>query len=177
MSRAVKTLAFAAALAVLGDGAQADEHWVVNAAFADGGTLTGFFDLNGSGYVGDYALTTSANIGDGFTGWTYSPANDHVSASIDSAKTQVAFTETYATNQLILFSTQPLTTSSTTNGLTAASNECVGYPCETTPTTIRYLSGETPLSVPEPASWALMLTGLAGLGGVLRARRKVGFAA
>jgi hypothetical protein len=28
-------------------------------------------------------------------------------------------------------------------------------------------------SVPEPASWALMLAGFAGLGGVLRARRKV----
>ena len=52
--------------------ASADVHWTVNGTFDDGGSLSGFFDINVYGFLSDFDLTTTA-VGT-YPGFEYTPA-------------------------------------------------------------------------------------------------------
>lgn len=175
--------AAAGALAMAGV-AHADTTWNLTGTFNDGGSLTGTITLNQYGFLYDnYTVTTTA--GSLQSGFTYTSADSFFSnsttTSIPAAPPfYIDFQPGYEADLHLEFSGDPLTSAPTdlfVGGYQGPSFECQNsYSCYTEPTynpTIRYLtSGEATLAVPEPASWALMIVGLGGIGGALRFNRR-----
>ena len=152
-------------------GASADEHWVINATFTDGGTLTGFIDFNTYGQVGNFNLQSSA-VGT-FPGFDFTPGHGNVAPSGGGAGTTTVelFGPGYNIDNLVLNASAPFTASLDGNHLLATTVECVAaYSCSPGAGT-RYLSGPSLLAVPEPAAWALMAIGFGGVGAASRRRR------
>jgi hypothetical protein len=167
-SNTIKASILAAlACALAAPAANADIIYNVDAKFTDGGTVTGYFDINASGYLGDFNLQTSAN--GPFAGFDFVPGNGNISGgSSPGSSKAVFFGPTYDGDQLVLYAKSPLD-SAGPNSLTGASFECQNsYSCPTGGD-VRFLA------VPEPAVWAMMLIGVAGIGA--RLRRKAAMAA
>jgi hypothetical protein len=163
MTRLSITAALAAASIFATSAAVADVHWVVAGTFDDGTTLSGYFNIDTYGYLGTYDLTTRA--GPVLAASIYE--NDSTAQGVSS----VDFQPTY-TQDLHLDFANPIGVAAPSDPLLITSYECVNsYGCAgASGGDRRYLvSGFA--SAPEPAAWALMLVGVAGLGLSLRARR------
>ena len=168
----ILALTSSASLLLTPAAATADEHWVINTTFSDGGTLTGFIDFNVNGYVSAFNLRTSA-VG-AFPGFDFTPGHGNIAPFGGGVGTTsvVLFGPGYNVDNLVLNASAPFTASQHGNYLAASSYECLdSYGCPAGPAT-RYLSGQSLMGVPEPASWALMLLGFGGLGLSLRRRRE-----
>ncbi len=184
----------AAALLSAGGAARAAVVWNITGTFNDGGTLSGQFTISDFGtLVPDFSLTTTA--GSSEPGFTYTSLTDpfFVGASPIPQPTSLDFEPSLLSELHIEFA-HSLRTSAASDpivgGLGGASFECVnsfscpdpgfinfGY-------AVRYLVDGTatlvpattpdpaPTPVPEPASWAMMLIGLGGLGAMLRSARR-----
>jgi hypothetical protein len=166
-------LACAGLVAVLGlaSVAQADEHWGIDATFADGGTLKGYIDFNTYGYVASYDLVTSAAGAFGGFDFTAGGGNISPSGGGPGATEVTLFGPSDDGDQLTLMVSKPFTTEISDNTLLTSTFECFGsYSCPTSGT-VRYLSAPSTLAAPEPASWSMMLLGLGGVGAVLRRPR------
>lgn len=154
--------------------ARADVTWLVSGLFDDGGTLSGFFNINVYGYLEGYDLTTTT--GGAVSGFEYTPLNSYFSNDVFYVDAQPGYA-----GDLHLQFTTPLTTHSANNpiigGEDGPSYECVqSYSCYVNQGgTTRYLTSGFASSgaVPEPGVWLLMLGGFGGVGALLRhARRK-----
>ncbi|HEY8003320.1 MAG TPA: PEP-CTERM sorting domain-containing protein [Phenylobacterium sp.] len=165
----------AAALAAVAPSvAQADVHWVVNGAFDDGGSVSGFFDINVYGFLDGFDLTTTN--GSTESGFEYTPLNSYYSNG-----TFYVDAEPLYQSDLHLAFLDDLSVPSAGNpilgGSPGPSWECQGsFSCYIPEDgAIRYISsGSATALVPEPASWALMLAGFVGLGAGLRLARRRG---
>lgn len=179
-------------LAAAPTAASADTHWIVNATFDDGGTLTGSFDIDIYGYV-EYSGVAGSTFdlktsGGSLTPFEYTPDTAyHASGTIPGPdyNTYVApyfldFQPGYAQALHLVFQsplTVPIGHNVLLGGYQGPSYECQNsYSCYVPQGDIRYIASgfarETGVAVPEPAAWALMLTGFAGMGVMLRRSRR-----
>lgn len=152
------------ALALVASPVQASVTFTVTGTYSDGGTLSGTFTT-------DDALTTvqSTNLtvagGTGFDSVIFNQAS-YISAGTNKLPNSFSlFAGSSVDKSLSLFFSSALTLSGAT--LTSASSnyqEFVG--------TRTIVSGTVtnPDAVPEPASWAMMLLGFAGIGFAVRRR-------
>jgi hypothetical protein len=164
------------AVSAAGEGHAAVVNWSVSGAFDDGGTFAGTFEVDpATDKVEHWAVSST----DGSTepGHAYKPCRFSLvcpletdSATIDtSADLNFDFSLLNSDAEL-QFTSLPLTAGGAVAGMTGgeAYSSCVGY-CVSGSRTI--VSGSAFGAVPEPTSWATMLLGLGGLGGVMRRRR------
>ncbi len=144
--------------------AVADTHWVVNGTFDDGTTLSGYFDLNVYGFPGPSKLTTQ-------TGPALAANVYTTGASISPSGLTIEFQPTYQEILELNFANS-LFVAAPTDPLLTTSYECQGsYGCAyLTGGATRFIAAGA-ASAPEPAAWALMLLGVAGLGATIRRRR------
>jgi len=166
-------------------------HWTVNGVFDDGGTLTGGFDVDIYGYLGDFDLKTS---GGSLTPFEYTPATAYYGGSGTvpgpDYNTYVApfyfdVEPGYAQALHLVFQSplnDPIGANVLLGGFQGPSFECQNsYSCYVPQGDIRYIASGSAkadgAAVPEPAAWALMLTGFAGLGAMLRRARRQTLAA
>jgi hypothetical protein len=116
--------------------------WTVNGLTAGAQYTLSFYDVGGSGPVGVNPLTVT------FTGATALVSNDFTPLTTGWLSNAMSFRAT-AASATITFNASP----TGGNLLSGIDNLSVS-------------------SVPEPASWAMMLVGFFGLGGVLRSVRR-----
>jgi hypothetical protein len=158
--------------------ASADTRWLVDATFDDGTTLTGTFTLNVYGFLESANLVTEVDTPNGFEAFDYTTADSFIS----NGNFYVDFQPGY-TQDLHLEFADILTAGSQNNliisGEGGPSYECQGsYNCYVPfGGNTRYIASGFADEVPEPATWALMLVGFAGLGMALRGRRARALAA
>jgi hypothetical protein len=166
---ALRAAAIAACALAAPVAACADTFWSVDATFTDGATLKGYLDFNVYGYISSWDLKTTA--GPDYAAFDFSSSIPGVVAPSQNTVAADSFTfyngPTYLGDVLTLNASKPFNAPSSGNDLLATSYESVNY--DATPA--RYLSGPTALAAPEPAAWALMLLGVAGIGAGLRRRR------
>ena len=154
--------------------ASADTTWLVNATFTGGGDLTGSFTIDQDGYLTAGSLTTTS--GGGFPGYTYNFADSYFS----NGDYYVDFQPGYQGDLHLAFADSLLVGSQYNpivigNLLPNASYECQGsFSCyDLGGGDTRFIGSGSAVYVPEPATWALALVGFAGLGAVLRGRRRL----
>jgi hypothetical protein len=170
-----------------------DVHWDVTGVFADGGTLSGFFDVDKAGVLFDWNIVTTAGTGASpFAGETYENGLSGATSGNADSVIDVGF---HFNNVLNLAFASSLFTPIASNALLVAGSpgpsfECIGsFSCGNgVAGTNRFLiSGSAVASgttisgagggggngpgVPEPASWALMILGFGATGALLRTRR------
>ena len=169
-------LAFLGLVAVLacGQAASADTHFTLRATFTDGATATGYIDFNGSGYIAAYDVVTTA--GGPFAGFDFRSTTQQIGAATlpngPGTTSVTLFAGGYSSDQLHLFTTLPLTTTSKDNILLASSYECQkSFGCPAT-TDVRYVAAPAQLGTPEPGAWALMLLGVGAVGAAGRNARR-----
>jgi hypothetical protein len=170
--------------------ASADTHWLVSGVFDDGGTLSGYFDINVDGWLDGYDLTTAAGTIEG--GFDYTPLTSYFANGTFFVDAEPGYF-----NDLHLEFADPISAPVADNPIVSdggASYECVqSWSCYVPNGGVtRYLTGgsatagssivadlrDEPINIPEPGMWLLMLTGFGGAGAMLRqARRKVRLAA
>ena len=159
--------------------------WNVTGVFNDGGALSGTFTMNEYDFLlNDFSLTTTA--GSLEPGFTYTKATSYFSNTNPTyapTPIYIDFAPQYFADLHIQFANDlgvAAPTDLIIGGYQGPSFECqnswscpnpgsVGY-------AVRYLvSGQATLAgavVPEPASWAVMMLGLGGIGAALRTRRR-----
>lgn len=168
-------MAFAAAPA-----AKADVTWVFqDLPFEDGGILSGSFHLNQYGFPDTWDVTTTD--GSILSGYEYIT---DINSSISNDRTLIIFNHNDPAyhGYIHLTFANPLTDPGP-NGLllTHASYECGSYGTNKGVCTgpIRYFSRDavglegTVGGVPEPATWAMLVIGIGGVGFVLRRSRRL----
>ncbi len=170
--RSLKTLLAVGAMAVsvvCAASAANAKTWIVNGTFDDGTALSGTFDINVYGFLDAANLTTTVGT---LPGFTYTLANSYFS----NGPTYIDFQPGYQ-NDLHIDFANPLLTSGSPDPIIGG-YECGGSFSCYIPSggTIRYLDVRTSpafaTAVPEPATWAVMLLGLGGIGYALRRSRK-----
>jgi hypothetical protein len=168
-------LATAAALALTAGAAKADVHWTVNGTFDDGGTLSGFFDINVYGYLQDFDLVTSAGGAEG--GFEYTPATSYFSNGTFYLDAEPGYFGalhlTFLSDIGAAIATNPLL-----GGSPGPSWECVqSWSCYVPQGgTTRYIAegfASAGSAAPEPAAWGLMIAGFGLAGAALRKRRTI----
>jgi hypothetical protein len=183
MLRGLCATAAASVLAMAG-AAKADVTWLISGTFNDGGTLSGKITLNQYDFlVNDFPLTTTA--GSAESGFTYTAANSYFSNTNTSSNPAappfyIDFQPQYFSDLHIQFAHDlgvPAATDAIVGGYQGPSFECqnsFSCPNGSLPDyAIRYLvSGQAAMTVPEPATWGLMILGLGGLGAALRTSRR-----
>ena len=171
-------LAFGAALAFAGAlglpaAANASVIWNVTGTFSDGTSLSGSFTTNVYGYVQTWDLFTQAN--GAFAGLEYNPSTSYSASGFNFVDFQPGYH-----GDLHLDFADSLTIPGPHNFIIdATSYECQNsYSCfvpEFGPT--RYLTGgvaDFASTVPEPATWALLILGFGLTGASLRHGRRRG---
>jgi hypothetical protein len=150
-----------------------DIEYNLSGTFTDGGTLSGCFYINVYGYLDrsvPWSITTTT--GTVLSGYTYDVADAYLATGSNYIDVEPGYTQ-----DLHLVFTNSLSTTGSNPIVVASSFECDGsYSCfDLGGGTVRYLTpGSSPAgsgSVPEPASWALMILGMGVGGSVLRRRR------
>lgn len=139
--------------------------WHLSGVFSDGTTLTGSFAINVYGFLSTAKLTTQAN--GVFTGATYGPGDSFADFLNGFSISQNAYQD-----ELNLLFASDITTATSSVTLLNGSYECrgSGYCYLGTGGNIRTLvSGVA--TVPEAATWALMIGGFGLTGLTLRQRR------
>ena len=151
--------------------AKADVVWTINGSFDDGGTLSGTFTINVYGYLSSWDLTTQT-VGP-FGGFEYKPGNSYISNGALYADFQPGYVRdlhlAFSTNLDVASADNPII-----GGSPGPSYECVGsYSCYVPlGGKTRYIAeGEAIAAVPEPSTWAMLILGFLGIGG-LTYRRK-----
>ena len=170
----MKTILATALLALstfAASGAKADTVWTLNnIELSDGTYLNGSIDINVSGYINKWNLTTTA--GSGLTGYTYTNNHASVAASINHPTDTVVtfFPGTYQ-GYLTLTFQNSLSIAAATDSIVRGS-ECYGWGCPSIP--IRYVDANQSASLATPLPAAIWLVGsaMAGLLG-LGVRRHV----
>ncbi len=170
-----KTLGLSAVLSGLAlwpAAASANTEWMVNATFNDDTTLTGTFVVNTYGYLVAANLQTDTN--GVFTAFDYTTKDSFVATGVTSPYF-IDFQPGYQSDLHVVFA-DALTVGTADNPIVTggASYECQGsFSCfDLGGGNTRFIESGSAVAVPEPAAWALMLAGFAGLGGTLRARRR-----
>jgi hypothetical protein len=155
-----------AALGASGSSSQANVRYTVeNATFDDGTSLTGYFILNQYDQLASWDLTTvTGTNGTGtVAGFEYTPSTTFLSGGcvtspcfvFGRAPTYFGSLQLAFVNTLPLFGTDPFDLN---NSWETYSFGSPGVP-------VRFLqSGDVVASIPEPATWAMMVIGFAGLG-------------
>jgi hypothetical protein len=188
MKTLAATLTAAAALLAAASAANAgiDIHWVVSGTFDDGGSLAGSFDIDQYGFITDWDITTST------LDYLRQPSPG-VFESGGNTSHSITVGPDYQ-DYLLLSFVGALTALSNDNELKVSdgtSFECIGsFNCPVTndPAHTRFLTsgsaagtqtsiaggpggGNGNPTVPEPATWALMIAGFGFAGAALRRRR------
>ncbi len=184
---AIAGCAAALGLAAAPTSASADTHWLVNGVFDDGGKVTGSFDIDIYGYIvrDTFDLKTS---GGGLTPFEYTQDTAYsASGSVPGpdyntyvAPFYIDLQPGYAQDLHLVFQsplTVPIGHNALLGGFQGPSYECQNsYSCYVPQGDIRYIASGSAradgVAVPEPAAWALMLTGFAGMGAMLRRSRR-----
>jgi opacity protein-like surface antigen len=184
---AVAGCAAALGLAAAPTAASADVHWTVNGTFDDGGTVTGSFDIDIYGYIvsDTFDLKTA---GGSLTPFEYTQDTAyHASGTVPGpdyntyvAPFYIDLQPGYAQALHLVFQSPlivPIGSNLLLGGYQGPSFECQNsYSCYVPQGDIRYIASGSAraagVAVPEPAAWALMLTGFAGMGAMLRRSRR-----
>jgi hypothetical protein len=171
----LKTLGVAALLSGLAlwpAAASANTEWLVNATFDDSTSLSGTFVVDAYGYVVSANLQTETN--GVFTAFDYTTTDSYVATGV-SIPYYIDFQPGYQSDLHVVFA-DALTVGTADNSIVIdpASYECQGsFSCyDLGGGNTRFIESGSAVAVPEPAAWALLLAGFAGLGGALRARRR-----
>jgi len=169
--------AAAIAVATAPSTASADVTWTVTGSFDDGGSLSGFFNINVYGFLAGYDLKTT--VGSTDAAFDYTPSNSYYSNGTFYVDAQPQYQSdlhlTFANDLGVASASNPIV-----GGSQGPSWECQGsYNCYLPANgAIRYItSGSASALVPEPAAWALMMVGFGGLGSALRRARRTRLAA
>jgi hypothetical protein len=162
--------------------ARANIVWDFDVTFDDTGTGSGTFTVDTDDFLLDGANSATTTAGTTLPGDTY---NDTIVAPsinnpADDTVTFYSSTHAYA-GTLVLEFAHALTTPGVDpiiGSVGGPSFECaVGFSCGSTTPTRYVLTGSATGVVPEPATWAMMLLGFAGLGFVGYRRARAGRAA
>jgi PEP-CTERM motif len=150
--------------------ARADVVWLVNGTFNDGGTVSGYFDINQYGYLDGYNLQTSS--GSVLPGFDYTPNDSYFSNGTFYFDAQPG----YEGDLRLTFAddlSDPVSTNPIVGGAPGPSWECVGsFSCfDLDGGTTRFISEGFASAAPEPGMWALMLLGIGMIGGLMRSSR------
>ena len=172
LTRLACAAAATACIAVLPSAANADVTWLVNGTFDDGTTVTGTFDINVYGYLENADLKTETN--GVFTGFEYTTVDSYVATGV----TFVDFQPGYTSDLRLTFTDSlgaPEANNPIIGGEFGPSYECQGsYSCYVPAGgDTRYIASgfASAGAVPEPAAWALMISGFGLAGAALRRRR------
>ena len=178
--KTILATALVALFACASSEAKADTVWkLTDVKLSDGTLLNGSFDINVSGWLHSFNLTTTATDG-GLSGYTYSSA-DSSPGSINNPSDTVAtfFTSNYE-GYLTLTFQHSLSIAAATNSIVGgnpgSSFECYGWGCPPYGTSdpTRYVDANQSASLVTPLPAAVWLVGsaLAGLLG-FGVRRRV----
>jgi len=168
----------AAALALLGAASSAQAAvitWTLqDVIFDDGGTASGFFDYDTTlGTAENFHITTT----DGYrlAGFDYDTSTSYYYGANLFIPNSLFWAASDLHRYILLGFTGSLSTPGTMDLASGAVTPDYGYECDACNPYRAIMGGSVTGSVaavPEPASWALMLTGFLGAGAALRTARR-----
>lgn len=166
----IAAIAPALTLALMASPVRASVTFNVTGTFSDGGTLTGTFTTDDTLHTLIATSLTVAGGSSGIDSVIYNDASYFTAGPPSLPNGFYLYAPSSVNKGLTLFFTDPLTLSGAT--LTTSSSN-FQQPVSTGVTTTRtvtsgMVTNAGPTAVPEPASWALMLIGFAGVGVAFR---------